>query len=395
MRFEILGPMRVRARGRDITVTAGRDRTVLGMLILHANRTVPMSDLVDAVWAGNAPRDARTQLHGCVSRLRKRLASIGATDQIIITEPEGYRLRADGGSVDLLEFRSLVADARAAVVDGNREKAREWYRTAMDLWRGDALAGIDRGKVWQAAAGLDEERARALEEYIELELALGGSGELVGELTELVHRHPYRERLHAALMVALYRADRQADALAAYQRIRRILVAELGQEPGPALRDLHQRILTGDATLWPIEPRTHNETGRPSPAGRHVPRTPHDFTGREADLAWFMDIASQADPYALPVVTLDGMPGVGKTSLAVRVVHMLEHRFPDGQLFIDLHGHSKQRPVDPVAALATLLRQLGIPAAQIAPDLDERIAQWRGLTGERSCCSTTPPAPHR
>jgi DNA-binding SARP family transcriptional activator len=373
MRFEILGPMRVRARGREITITAGRDRAVLATLILHANRIVPVSDLVDLVWADGASRDGRGQLHGCVSRLRKRLESLGVAAEIIVTVPEGYLLRADSASVDLLEFRSLVADARAAAADGQRDNARDRYRTALKLWRGAALADVDRGTVRQVAAGLDEERTRALEERIDLELALGGAGELVGELTELAHQYPYRERLHATLMLALYRADRQADALAAYHQIRRTLVAELGQEPGAALRELHQRILTGDEALRP--PGTGD--GTRSVSNHHLPRAVADFTGRDADLAWLSEVASEADPYAPTVIAIDGMPGVGKTSLAVRAAHAQRSRYPDGQLFVDLHGQSEHQPLDVAAALNTLLRQLGIPPARIADELDGRISQWR------------------
>jgi DNA-binding SARP family transcriptional activator len=378
MRFEILGSMRVIVRSRDLAVRAGRDRTLLAMLILHANHTVPVASLVDALWAESPPRDARGQLQGCVSRLRKQFAGVGSP--VINTEPDGYRLLADGATVDVLEFRGLANQARVAANAGRRDEARDRYRTALALWRGPALACIDRGTVREAAAGLDEERAQVLEECIDLELALGGAGELVSELTELVRQHPYRERLHGALMLALYRADRQAEALAAYQRIRRTLVAELGQEPGLVLRELHQRILTGDEALRPV-----GEDDAPSARSNHLPRTLNDFTGRDAELAWLVETASLADPYGSLVIAIDGMPGVGKTSLAVRAAHVLKSRYPDGQLFIDLQGHSEHRPLDAAAALHTLLRQLGIPTARIAADLDERIAQWRAeLAGRQA-----------
>jgi DNA-binding SARP family transcriptional activator/tetratricopeptide (TPR) repeat protein len=383
MRFEILGPMRVIVRDRELAVRAGRDRTLLAMLILHANHTVPMGGLVDALWAESPPKDGRGQLQGCVSRLRKQFAGVGVSCPVINTEPEGYRLLAGGATVDLLEFRRLIDEARVAANAGRRYEARAQYRSALALWRGPALASIDRGTIQEAAAGLNEERARAVEECIDLELVLGGAGELVSELTDLIRQDPYREPLHAALMLALYRADRQADALAAYQRVRRTLVAELGQEPGVALRKLHQRILAGDPELRPSLPTASTKSDSAQPATSHLPRTVADFTGRDADVSWLLETADQADPYAPLVVTIDGMPGVGKTSLAVRVGHLLRSRFPDGQLFIDLHGHSEHRPVDPAAALSSLLRQIGVSAPQIAADLDDRIAQWRAELATR------------
>jgi DNA-binding SARP family transcriptional activator len=384
MRFEILGPLRVRGRSREAPVTAAGEQALLAMLLFDADNTVPRERLIDGLWPGEPPRNARSQLHSCVSRLRKHLTEGGLPGQVLVTDPAGYRLRADAKAVDLLEFRALVAEARAAAADPRLAEARDRYRAALALWRGPALAGIDRPAVRRAAAGLDEERARALEECIEAELALGGAGELISELTDLVHEHPYRESLHAALMLALYRADRQADALAAYQRIRRTLVAELGQEPASALRELHQRILSGDETLRSVQRDNGEGADTSSPTGGQcLPRTLDDFTGRGADLAWLIEAANHPDPHAPVVLAVDGMPGVGKTSLAVRAAHLLKPRFPDGQLFIDLHGHSEHRPVEPAAALDTLLCQLGVPAAQIPAELDERAASWRAELATR------------
>lgn len=404
MRFEVLGPVRIRTRRREIAIAANRQRALLAMLLLQANRTVPAERLVDALWAEDPPRDARSQLHGCVYRLRKQLAAGGASGRVIVTEPNGYRAHVDVKSVDLLEFRAQVTEARSAAKEGRHGAARDAYRAGLALWRGPALAGIDSDEVRQAAAAVDEERAQALEDCLDLELSLGGAGELVGELTELVHQYPYREGLHAALMLALYRADRPAEALAAYQRVRAALVTELGQEPGPALRELHQHILTEDARLRPTRTRRAGEADvPPPPAGQSLPRTLHDFTGRGADLAWLLDAAEQADSYAPVVLSVDGMPGVGKTSLAIRAAHLLKGGYPDGQLFIDLHGHSEQRPVEPAVALDTLLRQLGVPATDIPVELDDRVARWRAelatrrvllvLDNAAGCAQVTPLLP--
>lgn len=377
MRLEILGPTRVSAAGYNTVLRGGLERSLLASLLLEANRTVPVDRLVDTLWEGQAPRNPREQLHSCVSRLRRRLSRGGFPDSVIVTDPDGYRSQVTVEMVDLLEFRATVAAARVAARAGRAAEARDEYRVALALWRGPALAGVDRAAVQLAAAGLEEERAQTYVECIEQELALGGGPALVGELTTLLHRYPYQEKLHGALILALYRSDRQAEALAAYQRVRQLLVAELGQEPGPALRELHQRILTGDDSLLARIARPE-EADPVSGAARHcLPRTVDDFTGRERDLSWLLKLAREGDPYASPVLAIDGMPGVGKTTLAVRAAHLLEPSFPDGQLFVDLQGHSDDPPLDPSSALNVLLGQLGVPAGQIPPDLDQRVARWR------------------
>jgi DNA-binding SARP family transcriptional activator len=208
MRFAILGPIRVVLHDREVPITAGQDAALLALLLLDANRTVSIDRLVDALWAETPPKDARNQLHVCMSRLRRLLAKAGVPGQIVATNPAGYRLGANTETLDLLEFRAFVADARAAAGAGQHERASDRYRAALGLWRGPALAGIERPAIRRAAAAIDEERTQALEERIDVDLELGASGELIGELTDLIQQYPYRERLHAALIVALYRADR-------------------------------------------------------------------------------------------------------------------------------------------------------------------------------------------
>lgn len=377
MRLEVLGPIRVSADGRDTVLTGGLERALLASLLLEANHTVPVDRLVDLLWDDDTPRNPREQLHSCVSRLRRRLSRAGLPDGVIVTDPDGYRSRVTVDMVDLLEFRAAVSAARVASRAGHTVEARDRYRAALALWRGPALTGVDRLAVQHAASGLEEERVQAHVECIDQELALGGGATLVGELTDLVHQHPYQEKLHAALMLALYRADRQAEALAAYQRVRKALIAELGQEPGPALRELHQRILTSDDSLLSDPARLAGAELAPSAGRQCLPRTVDDFTGRELDLGWLLKAAGEVDSYVSPVLAIDGMPGVGKTTLAVRAAHLLKPDFPDGQLFIDLRGHSDEPPLDSSAALSTLLGQLGVPAGRIPTDLNERLARWR------------------
>jgi DNA-binding SARP family transcriptional activator/tetratricopeptide (TPR) repeat protein len=376
MRFEILGPLRVSSGTTEVPITAGRDRTLLATLLLHADQSVSVDQLIDAIWEDTPPARARNQVQKCVLQLRRTLAVAGHPQEVIVTEPAGYRLSTASVQVDLREFRGLVTAARKAIADDNLRQAREHYRQALALWRGPALGDLPRDRLRPAAAALDEERQQVLTERIDLELSLGGGGELVAELTDLVHRYPYQEGLHRARMLALYRGGRQADALAAYQHARTLLVAELGQEPGPPLRELHRQILAGDPHL------TLPGSGARTPRRCCLPRAVSDFTGRRGDLAWLLTAAAPAGGSSR-VLAVDGMPGIGKTALALHAAHLLSPQYPDAQLFIDLHGHSEQRPVEPAAAVATLLRQLGIPAATVPSEPEERFSLWRSELADR------------
>jgi DNA-binding SARP family transcriptional activator len=357
MRFRVLGPLQVDGG----SVTATRDRVVLAMLLLNAGRIVPASDLVDALWDAAPPATARGQVQSCVSRLRRAGLDIAS-------DPAGYALTAP--DLDLRDFQRLTERARATPPD----EARAHLRAALDLWRGPALAGVESRAVRTRAAVLDEQRAVAVEDWVELELAAGRERELLAELGGLVELYPLRERLRGQLMLALYRSGRQADALAEYRRARAALREDLGIEPGPALRDLHQKILTGDVAV----PAAAIAVVRPV---RCLPRSVADFTGRADAVDRMVTAASTGAGPVIAVV--DGMAGSGKTTLALHVAGMVADRYPDAHLFVDLHGHSDRSPVDPSAALVTLLLQLGVHAERIPVDLDGRVAMWRSELAAR------------
>ncbi|MEV4635901.1 BTAD domain-containing putative transcriptional regulator [Actinoplanes sp. NPDC049548] len=359
--YGILGPLAVTGPAGEITITAGRDRVVLAMLLLHAGRTVTPADLVDAVWGDDAPVTARGQVQTCVSRLRRLLPSATST---LITDPAGYRMSVSDQDLDAAVFARLVGEARA-LAGTAPEAAGKRLREALDLWRGPALSGVESAVVRRRAAVLDEEYAVAMEDWIDLELAAGRGRDLVAELTGLVERYPLRERLRAQLMLALYRTGRQSDALAEYRRARDLLDEELGIEPGAPMQDLHRRILTGD-----VAPAPSARTG--TSTVRTLPRTVGDFTGREGTVGKLLLAAADAT-----VLAIDGMAGSGKTTLALRVAGLLADAYPDAQLFLDMQGHSEQQPLDPGVALLTLLRQLGVEPERIPADLEGRTGLWR------------------
>lgn len=387
MRFQILGPIRVCGPEQEVRITAGRERTLLAMLLLSANQAVPSAQLTEAIWAGRPPGNARDQLQGCVHRLRTRLASAGIDRMTIVTDPAGYRAVVDPEELDLLCFRRLVTEARTAAAGGRIEQARDGYLAALGLWRGSALADVDSPRIRQAAAALDEEHAQALEARFEVELALGGAGELIAELTDLVGQHPYREKLHRALMLSLYRAGRQADALSAYRRTHKIMYDELGTEPGPELQRLHQAILNRDLALdQPQEQHAAGSTEGTTATPRELPADVAGFTGRADQLRELDDLLpndTAVEPALLVVSAIAGTAGVGKTALAVRWAHRVTDRFPDGELFLNLRGYAAQSPLRPIEALATLLRSLGTPAEQIPVDEDAAAALYRTQLADR------------
>ncbi|WP_433116028.1 BTAD domain-containing putative transcriptional regulator [Micromonospora sp. CA-246542] len=373
MRFGILGPLRV--GGGESTVTAGRDRVVLAMLLLRAGRLVPVDELIDAVWEEKPPSTARAQLQTCVSRLRRRFVDLGLSPEIIVTDPVGYGVRILPTDLDAEVFARAVDEARSAVAAGRPSEARERFRAALALWRGMALSGIPSRSVRRRAQTLDEQRLTVLEECVEVELRLGQAADLLDELSESVDRHPLRERLRGQLMLALSSVGRQADALAVYREGRRIHADELGIEPGAALHEVHQRILAGDLALTGPEERSFTPV-------RALPRAISDFTGRQETVARLVKEIEEDDAR---IQLVDGMAGSGKTTLAVHVANALADRYPDAHLFIDLHGHSEREPAPPAAALAALLRQLGVRGDRIPADTDERAALWRSeLSGRRA-----------
>ena len=364
MYFAVLGPLSVTDDARDVPITAGRDRVVLAMLLLNPGRTVSADVLIDAVWEESPPVTARGQLQTCVSRLRRMLP---AAD--IRTHPEGYAITVGADELDATVFVRLVAEA---TVEIDPDAAHRLFRQALDLWRGEALSGIESAAVRRAASALDERYGVAVEDWVDFELGRGRDRELLADLTGLVKRFPLRERLRAQLMLALYRLGRQADALSEYRRARDVLDEELGVEPSAVLRDMHRRLLTGEVEVPAARLASVNA----------LPRATADFTGRSDIIDRILQSAAAVGS-APRVEVIDGMAGSGKTTVAVHVARLLQPQFPDAQLFIDLQGHSSKSPIEPAAALVTVLRQAGIAADRIPDDVDERLRLWRDTLATR------------
>jgi DNA-binding SARP family transcriptional activator/ABC-type transport system substrate-binding protein len=243
--FLVLGPVEVRIDARSLPLRGPKQRALLALLLLNGNEVVSRDRLVDSLWGERAPESAQRSLDTYVSRLRTLLGG-----DRIERRPPGYRLRLEPGELDLERFEALLEQGRAAAAAGEPSVARDRLREALGLWRGRALADLEpEGSLGVEVKRLEERRLLAVEGQIDAELQLGGGAELVGELERLVAEHPFRERLVGQLMLSLYRAGRQADALAAYQVLRRQFAQELGLEPSQELRTLERRVLEQDPTL--------------------------------------------------------------------------------------------------------------------------------------------------
>jgi DNA-binding SARP family transcriptional activator/tetratricopeptide (TPR) repeat protein len=385
MHVRLLGPVELWDDERLVPV-GPRARVVLAALAINAGRVVSMHRLIAAVWPHEPPATAVTQIHVCVSALRRALTDVGvgAARDLIVTAPPGYLLRVSPGQIDVLEFEQGLSEARTAADEGDARRAAAVLREALGLWRGPALEGFPGLAV--EATRLEERRLSALEERAEADLAGGRATDLVPELTALVAEHPLRERLRALLVRSLHRAGRRSEALDVYQDARRILIDELGLEPGPELRRAQEAVLADDETAaTAAEPAAEPAAPAAVVSGRSpLPPDIADFTGRRKQVAEAIDaITGPPEPRAaVPIVAITGRAGVGKTALAVHVAHRLRGQF-DGRLYVGLDG-AGPAPAGPAEVLGRLLRRLGVEGAAIPDDPADRAESYRArLDGAR------------
>lgn len=319
MHFRVLGPLEVQAGDTLLALGGAKQRALLAVLLLNANEVVSSDRLIDQLWGEEPPSTAPKALQVAVSRLRRALEperSSGQTDGVLVTRPPGYELRVERGQLDLHRFEDRMAVGRTALGAGDAVVAAAEVDEALALWRGAPLGDLAYEASLQAdIARLEELRIAALEDRVAANLLLGRHAELVAELEALIRNHPMREGLREQLMLALYRSGRQADALAAYQEARRMLVEDLGVEPGRRLREVHQQILTQDPVL--DQPAADTETRAPA---RGL------FVGRERELAALAAALDDALAGRGRLVLIAGEPGIGKTRLADELVRDAEAR---------------------------------------------------------------------
>ena len=351
--IRLLGPVELMVRSgadgyRPVPLPSPRRRALLGLLALRTPDVVSVSALVDGVWRDRPPPSAAKTLRAHVAYLRRTLAAADL-DGLIRTAPPGYALAVDADQVDIHRFEALSRRGRAALAAGAVDQAVQLLTAALRLWRGDVLADCPVGE-WARAevARVEQARLDVLEELFAARIASGGHVEAGAELETAVAQHPLRERLWELLMISLYRGGRQGDALGTYRRARETLVAELGIEPGPALRRLESAILRGDEALPAVSaPALTTPPPDPDPDGARLPVPITALVGRQQEIAEVAGLVA-----ARRLVTLTGVGGCGKTRLAVA------ERYPAGVRFVDLTALT-----EPESLPATVAAALGVPRA--------------------------------
>jgi DNA-binding SARP family transcriptional activator len=396
----LLGSMRVRRNGEDVTPSAPKLRQVLALLVLNANSLVSVDQLCEELWEDRPPFSALTTLQTYIYQLRRRLllatgqhgAPFGSRPPhgcpALLTRVGGYELRLeDKQSVDAYRFDQLTEQGMAQLRGGDGEEAARTLNKALSLWHGGALVDVSTGRRLSAwSTQLEERRKSVQEQRFSLELELGRHHAVLDELSEAFRAHPTHEAFAGQLMRALHRCGRRPDALNTFRTLRSHLVEELGLEPSAQLQRLHQEVLADRGHLRgpaPAKPEAAPGGRRLVPGPAQLPADVGDFVGRERELDQLETFLGADRPSTgMRVVEVHGPPGVGKSAFAVRAAHRLRPRFPDGQLFIDLSavGEGSQQLAD---VLSACLSACGIQREKQPAGLDELSRLFRTWTADR------------
>ena len=396
MKFGLLGSLLVSDDDNRVrTISSPRQRVLLATLLLKANTVVSVDELAEQVWDGAPPPGHRATLQSYVMRLRRVLGDLIATR--LHTRSPGYLLEIRDEEFDIRRFTRHYADGAAAHAAGDWESVGDSLRQALREWRGDALVDILSDSLQRAEVPhLNEMRSQALELRIEADLSRGRHRDIVAELQQLVVEFPLRERLWHSLLLALDRSGQRAEALAAFQRVRRLMIDQLGVAPGPDLQRLHAHILRQEPEDTPVARPIEvvdAPVARQHPAGAAVapsllPADIADFTGRTTEIERLERVlhrcapASTDNATAVPILGIAGQAGVGKTTLAVHLAHRSREAYPGGQLFVNLHG-MRDRPTTRAEVLARFLRALGVPGADIPESVEQRAELYRQRLADR------------
>ncbi|TDE95871.1 SARP family transcriptional regulator [Occultella glacieicola] len=378
-RIRLLGQVEVDASGRAVDLGPARQRAVLAILLLDAPRPVGTDDLVERLWGMDPPPGARQSLRAYVCRLRQILGAAPVVQ--IERRGGGYGAQVRADEFDLALFRRLVREA-AATEDALGALAT--YRRALDLWPAAALGGVD--SLWLAARrdALRLERHGVELDHNDIALAVGAGSELVAPLTALAAADPYDERVLGQLMLALHGCGRSTEALGRFHAVGRLLRDELGTEPGPPLRSVHERILRGEAAPTTPRPATGTPDRRDAVVPHQLPPATGGFVGRAAETAALDAALLVPDGGSSRFVVLSGPGGVGKTALAVHWARAHAGTFEDGELFVDLRGFDPERePLSTESALRGLVLALGADPAAVPSDLGAITGLFRSLAGSR------------
>ncbi|MEV0988544.1 BTAD domain-containing putative transcriptional regulator [Streptomyces sp. NPDC049949] len=392
LRIELLGPVRAWRETTPLDLGPVRRQAVLAAMVLRAGSAISHEDLLDGVWGAAPPGSGHRVLPSYVYALRKALdpEGTGYEDSVIRSSQGRYGMAMERIRVDVTEMAGLLRDARRAKESGDLATAMAGFTGALALYRGEPLAGLP-GPLVQAERRRLADRRRTLEsERLECLVLSGRAGEALDGLAALSAAEPYDEAVLALHMRALYANERQAEALNAYQGMRERLRDELGVSPGDALGQVYEAVLRRDdelllgpeaarlAALTAGGPASVPVPPRPRRPVNELPGITGVLIGRERERTL---LAAPFPPGSVGVVTVDGIPGIGKTALVVRAAQELRSRYPDGCLFVDLRAHSPGRQkLSPQRALRRLLRSIGAADSEVPADLDELTTAWRAVT---------------
>ncbi|CAM5411053.1 regulatory protein AfsR [Streptomyces spiroverticillatus] len=408
IRFAVLGAVRVVREGSVLTTGSPQQQALLVALLLRAGRALPAHELLASIWGEDAPESALSSLRTHAWRLRRIVEEDRSAPKVLVSLRDGYQLLVPPRSVDALYAEELAADAARARAAGREADCGRLLAEALALWNGEPLAGVPGPFAEQQRSRLAALRLALMEERFEHDLREGRHALVIPDLIGFTHEHPLQERPYGFLMRALYAMGRQGDALGVFGRARRVLAEELGVDPGPELNALHERILANDPLLMahvtegrdPAQGAPEAGAGAGAPAGQEkaagpsekapaatrpaqLPADIPDFTGRESQVLALHRALTDAARPSLALVSVTGMGGIGKSTLALQVAHQAKPEFPGGQLYADLRGNGLE-PADPGVVLGSFLTALGVSGQALPASTEDRALLFRTtLDGRR------------
>ncbi|GAB3427149.1 AfsR/SARP family transcriptional regulator [Flindersiella endophytica] len=381
MLFGVLGPVIANDGSHTIAPRGLKQAILLAVLLSRANSGVSADLLAEALWGQSPPRSSDNMLRWHVHQLRKSLAD----DSRVVRHTFGYQIVVEPDELDAVRFQRLYAEARASMDGGDVAQASAVLHQALGLWRGSAYGEltvqVEAGLLDDEVARLDELRLSAFHLQVDADLRLGRHDAVTAQLRRLAVEHPLREGFRAQLMLALYRSGRQAEALEVYRDTRRLLLDELGIDPGPQLRQLEQAILTADPALELSAPPIQVQPASVVNGPAELPIPPPGFTGRSAEIGRLTSLLTEEGA----AVVICGPGGIGKSATAVQLAHRLADGFPDGQLYVNLHSSTPgAKPIDPSEVLPRFLRSLGADGAELGgASVDELATAYRSAIASK------------